>query len=255
MNKDTRDTVVFSSVAAALLILSVVFIILGIGRFNSIFTQKDLGVEYTQEDVDNLDDKMGIEITPPPAVTDNSGNSVTVPGETSPGTAPVNDSNKNDYTIVYTEYENKSVQLNATEATVLFNERIQIFSFCENIQFMPSANGTLAMSAMCDVREALAFFLPNEKINIPEGTPARVPFDIVITVTIKDNIINGTIVSVGSGLSSIAPLKPGQKFSGNMDAVNKEMAELFIEDMHVNDEGLLVISGNLPSKGYYVTKN
>ncbi len=261
MSKDTRNTIIFSSVAAALLILSIVFICLGVSKFNGLFAQKDLGVEYDQSDVEKLDEKMEIEILPPtPVVTDDSGNttdpgsngaaSVTGSGNSVPDKTPSND----DYTIVYTEYAQKSVELDATEATVLFNERIQIFPFCENAQFKPSPDGTLAMSAMCDVREALAYLFPKEQIKIPEGTPASVPFDAVVNISVKDNVIQGTITSIGSGISSIIPIKPGQKFTGTMDKVNKEMPELFIKDMHVNDKGMLVIDGNLPSKGQYVPK-
>ncbi len=238
MQKIKKETAIFTAVIAVLAVLTIVFTCLGISKIKNFVFPSDLGVKYDKNDLDSFDEKLDIDFTVPNTP---SGDAQT-PEDIMKGEIGV------DYTIKYSDFKEKTLSLTASEATAMLNERMPSLYFFKDSQIKPDENGNIAFFSKCDIRQAVEKLFPEEEFTIPEATPVKIPFGATVNASVNSNILAGKVVSLDPGVISLLPISEGQEFTADLSEFFIETPEMYISDMHVTSDGMISISGMLPSK-------
>ncbi len=240
LTQNKKSNIIFISILAAVVIATVIFACLGLNKAKDLVTPDDLGVEYGKDDVDSLDDKLDIEFTVPKDDTSDENKD--------PDDILDNGTIGDDYTINYTEFTQKTITLNEREMTALLNERMPSLSFFKSSQIKANADKSISFTSTCDIRKALPILFPTLEVTVPDSTPTQIPFGATLNATVKDNTADGKLISLDSLLLNLLPIKVGQEFTADISPLFSSTPELHIDDMHIDGDGMFVITGNLPTK-------
>lgn len=238
-----KESVLSRCTVVALSVIIIAAVVTGVIAVSSLlkkFAYRDLGIEYDKNDVASVDEKMELEFDK---------------GENGKDGGDVIDELQKqgkklgvDYTIEYSDYQYKTMYLTSNEATALINERMPSLAFLTDAQIKIGEKKLVEFTSGCDLRSALDYLYPNTEINVPNSVSEMTNIYLKAVPVVKDDILYASELEMESGILEFVDVDIKSEMSVDISNMLKNAPELKLSDMHITDDGLMSLTGYLPTR-------
>lgn len=216
-------------------IVAIIAALVAVGAFLLFGNPEKPGVEYGNDDVNQLVDNIGI------TVEENE------KGETLEQTIDRLKEEKKelgkDYTVEYSDFAEKTFELTSEQLTAMVNELMPSVTFISNSQLKLEGDDRISVYAELDTYEALAMAFPDKEIG---GLPDKVKFSATGTISIKDNVVVFTPEKISSPIMEKLADSYSKELKASVSSLFSSTPELYIKSAGQTENGTITITGTVP---------
>lgn len=217
------------------IIVLVIAAVTAFGTFMLFGNAEKPGVEYDSNDVKDVIDNIGIK----PEENEK--------GETIEQTVErLKSEGKKlgrDYTVEYSDFEEKTFELTSEQLTALANELMPSVTFISNSQLKLEGGDRITVYAELDTYEVMEKAFPDKSVT---GLPEKVKFSATGSITVKNNKVSFKPENISSPILEKVALSQSDELKASLSSLFSKTPELYISSAVQTENGTIAITGIVP---------